>query len=208
MRKGLFITLEGTEGAGKSTLVPVLKDYLSARGRQVLTVREPGGTGIAENIRTILKTVNHDESLTPAAELLLMYAARSQLVERVIRPALSEGVDVISDRHDLSTLAYQGGGRGLPLDEIKAVRQVALGSFKPDVTLLLDIDPVAGMRRARSRGALDRFEQEQTDFFTRVRNTYLACAAADPSIHVIDAARDLEAVADCAKQILDGFIHA
>ena len=172
--RGLFITLEGTEGAGKSSMIPVVKRVLEESGRQVVCVREPGGTPIAEKIREILKTPA-DEKLNDKAELLLMYAARAQLVETVIRPTLAKGVDVISDRHDLSTIAYQGGGRKIPLSLIDKARQVALGDFHPDLTILMDIDPYVGMQRAKGRGALDRFEQEQMAFFERVRNTYLDC---------------------------------
>ncbi len=206
--RGLFITLEGTEGAGKSTMIPVVKNVLEQSGRKVLCVREPGGTPIAEEIRKILKTPG-EEHLTDRAELLLMYAARAQLVETVIKPALAKGVDVISDRHDLSTIAYQGGGRRIPLSLIEKARHVALGDFRPDCTILLDIDPHVGMQRARSRGSLDRFEQEQLSFFEAVRNTYLECARVDATISVINAALDLKTVTYQVEAVVKGALsHA
>ena len=206
--RGLFITLEGTEGAGKSSMIPVVKRVLEESGRQVVCVREPGGTPIAEKIREILKTPA-DEKLNDKAELLLMYAARAQLVETVIRPTLAKGVDVISDRHDLSTIAYQGGGRKIPLSLIDKARQVALGDFHPDLTILMDIDPYVGMQRAKGRGALDRFEQEQMAFFGRVRNTYLDCAKNDASIVVVNAALDLKTVTYQVESVVKGVLaHA
>lgn len=206
--RGLFITLEGTEGAGKSSMIPVVKRVLEESGRQVVCVREPGGTPIAEKIREILKTPA-DEKLNDKAELLLMYAARAQLVETVIRPTLAKGVDVISDRHDLSTIAYQGGGRKIPLSLIDKARQVALGDFHPDLTILMDIDPYVGMQRAKGRGALDRFEQEQMAFFERVRNTYLDCAKNDASIVVVNAALDLKTVTYQVESVVKGVLaHA
>lgn len=206
--RGLFITLEGTEGAGKSSMIPVVKRVLEESGRQVVCVREPGGTPIAEKIREILKTPA-DEKLNDKAELLLMYAARAQLVETVIRPTLAKGVDVISDRHDLSTIAYQGGGRKIPLSLIDKARQVALGDFHPDLTILMDIDPYVGMQRAKGRGALDRFEQEQMAFFERVRNTYLDCAKNDASIVVVNAALDLKTVTYQVESVIKGVLaHA
>ena len=206
--RGLFITLEGTEGAGKSSMIPVVKRVLEESGRQVVCVREPGGTPIAEKIREILKTPA-DEKLNDKAELLLMYAARAQIVETVIRPTLAKGVDVISDRHDLSTIAYQGGGRKIPLSLIDKARQVALGDFHPDLTILMDIDPYVGMQRAKGRGALDRFEQEQMAFFERVRNTYLDCAKNDASIVVVNAALDLKTVTYQVESVVKGVLaHA
>lgn len=200
--QGCFITLEGGEGAGKTTLVSFLKEYLESKGHEVVTVREPGGTALAEKIRAILVTPDK-EKLCDRAELLLMYAARAQLVESLIKPALKAGKIVISDRHDLSTLAYQGGGRGLPIEDIKALRKLAIGDFKPDLTLLMDIDPVLGLQRIKTRGALDRFEQEQLNFFTRVRETYLQCAREEQGIIVIDASQDLEAVQQAAAKAAD-----
>ena len=137
-------------------------------------------------------------------ELLLMYAARAQLVNTVIKPAIEQGVDVICDRHDLSTVAYQGGGRGMDLGEIKAISKVVLGDFKPNLTILLDIDPIKGMQRAKARGELDRFEQSKMDFFVRVRNTYLECAKQDPNIiKVVNGDDTLDNVSSHIRKLLD-----
>ncbi len=203
--KGLFITLEGSEGAGKSTQIALIRKYLEELGRKVVTVREPGGTPIAEDIRKLLKTPRTDESMCDTTELLLMYAARAQLVNTFILPKLNEGVDVICDRHDLSTVAYQGGGRGMNMEHINAVRKVVLGDFRPDLTILLDIEPTLGMRRVRSRGQLDRFEQSDMSFFERVRNTYLDYAKKhDDFVKVIDASLSLDEVSAQVKAVLDG----
>ena len=206
MAKGLFITLEGSEGAGKSTQIEVICSYLKNKGRKVICVREPGGTPIAEDIRALLKTPRNDDSMCDTTELLLMYAARAQLVNCFIKPKLSEGVDIICDRHDLSTIAYQGGGRGMNMDHINAVRNIVLGDFRPDLTFLLDIDPEEGMKRARRRGDLDRFEQSKMDFFIRVRNTYIRCAQEDPEhIVLIDGAQPLDVVSANVISCLDKF---
>ncbi len=203
--RGFFITLEGGEGAGKSTQVKLIKDYLESHGRKVLCLREPGGTRVAEQIRAILKTPCPEDELCDKAELLLMYAARAQLVETVIKPALSVGTDVICDRHDLSTVAYQGGGRGLPMKDIEALRQVTLGAFRPDLTLLLDLPAEQGLSRARSRGpGSDRFERAELEFFERVREAYLTAAARCPSIiKKIDATLDPGAVFSQIKVFLE-----
>ena len=133
-----------------------------------------------------------------------MYAARAQLVNTVIKPAIEQGIDVICDRHDLSTVAYQGGGRGMDLSEIKAISKVVLGDFKPNLTILLDIDPIKGMQRAKARGELDRFEQSKMDFFVRVRNTYLECAKQDPNtIKVVNGDDSIDNVSSHIRQLLD-----
>ena len=182
-----FIVIEGLEGAGKSSAVRYVTDYLRAHGiERIECTREPGGTPLAERMRAIVKEV-HDERLTVAAELLLMYASRVQLVETRIKPALADGVWVVGDRHDLSSQAYQGGGRGIDANLIGAIKRAVLGDFKPDLTLYLDIDPAIGLQRARHRGELDRIELEQIGFFERTRQRYLELAAADDSIQVIDA---------------------
>ena len=203
---GLFITFEGTEGAGKSTLIKEIEIWLREKEIDFVSVREPGGTVLAEKMRAILKTPCPEEKLCDKSELLLMYAARAQLVETLIKPALARGQCVICDRHDLSTVAYQGGGRGLPMDEIDCVRKVALGDFRPHLTLLLDIDPKVGMQRARSRGALDRFELEQLSFFERVRNAYLEAAKRLPYIKVIDASKTVEEVKAEAMSALEALL--
>lgn len=189
-----FIVIEGLEGAGKSSAVRYVTDYLHARGvARIECTREPGGTPLAERMRAIVKEV-HDERLTIEAELLLMYASRVQLVETRIKPALADGVWVVGDRHDLSSQAYQGGGRGIDANLIGAIKRAVLGDFKPDLTLYLDIDPAIGLQRARHRGELDRIELEQLSFFERTRQRYLELAAADASVKVIDAGQAPEQV--------------
>ena len=204
MSKGVFITLEGTEGSGKSTQLKTVEQYLQQHNRRYIKVREPGGTPIAEEIRNLLKTPRNDDAMCDTTELLLMYAARAQLVNTVIKPAIEQGIDVICDRHDLSTVAYQGGGRGMDLSEIKAISKVVLGDFKPNLTILLDIDPIKGMQRANARGELDRFEQSKMDFFVRVRNTYLECAKQDPNtIKVVNGEDSIDNVSSHIRQLLD-----
>ena len=204
MSKGVFITLEGTEGSGKSTQLKTVEQYLQQHNRRYIKVREPGGTPIAEEIRNLLKTPRNDDAMCDTTELLLMYAARAQLVNTVIKPAIEQGIDVICDRHDLSTVAYQGGGRGMDLSEIKAISKVVLGDFKPNLTILLDIDPIKGMQRAKARGELDRFEQSKMDFFVRVRNTYLECAKQDPNTSkVVNGDDSIDNVSSHIRQLLD-----
>lgn len=193
--KGHFITLEGGEGAGKSTMADAIEAFVRDRVTdRVMRIREPGGTPIAEDIRKILKSGHGEERLCDMAELLLMYAARAQLVEGLVRPRLEEGYVIIGDRHDLSTVAYQGGGRGIPMDTLDTLRRLSLGSFRPDLTILMDIEPLKGMERARTRGELDRIEREGTDFFERVRKAYLEAAARDDTIRTVDAGRDVDEV--------------
>lgn len=204
MKKGLFITLEGTEGSGKSTQIAVIKAHMEAKGHKVVCLREPGGTPIAEEIRTLLKTPRKDDNMCDKTELLLMYAARAQLVETVIKPLLSAGTDVICDRHDLSSVAYQGGGRGMNMDDINAIRKVVLGNFRPDLTIIIDVDPKIGMQRARNRGELDRFELSQIDFFERVRNTYLEYAETHQDfVSVVDGHKEISAVSHDVIACLD-----
>lgn len=204
MKKGLFITLEGTEGSGKSTQIAVIKAHMEAKGHKVVCLREPGGTPIAEEIRTLLKTPRKDDNMCDKTELLLMYAARAQLVETVIKPLLSAGTDVICDRHDLSSVAYQGGGRGMNMDDINAIRKVVLGNFRPDLTIIIDVDPKIGIQRARNRGELDRFELSQIDFFERVRNTYLEYAKTHQDfVSVVDGHKEISAVSHDVIACLD-----
>ncbi|MCF5915244.1 dTMP kinase [Aeromonas veronii] len=201
-----FIVIEGLEGAGKSSAVRYVTEYLQRHGiNRIECTREPGGTPLAERMRAIVKEV-HDERLTIEAELLLMYASRVQLVETRIKPALADGVWVVGDRHDLSSQAYQGGGRGIDAQLIGAIKQAVLGNFKPDLTLYLDIDPALGLQRARHRGELDRIELEQLSFFERTRTRYLELAAKDNSIVVIDAAQTPEQVKAAIERALDHYL--
>ncbi|WP_134054573.1 dTMP kinase [Rheinheimera aquimaris] len=201
-RKGKFIVVEGLEGAGKSSAIATVKQYLQRAGHEVVCTREPGGTALAENLRTLVKQVQDDEVVAPQTELLLMYAARMQLLVNVIQPALIEGKWVLGDRHDMSSRAYQGGGRQLDEAFINQLRHAVLGDLTPDLTLYLDIDPAIGLERARARGELDRIEQEQLTFFQRTRQKYLQIAASEPNIEVIDASQSLEQVQDSILAVL------
>lgn len=206
MKKGMFIVIEGCEGAGKSTAVNTVHNFLVSQGvseSDIVHTREPGGTPIAEKIRTILKEINPTDKLCSESELLLMYAARLQLVNTVIKPALADGKFVIGDRHDLSSLAYQGAGRGLDIQMINSIRNAVLKDFRPDLTLVLDLPPEIGLSRAAKRGELDRFEQENIDFFNRIRSCFLREASKDPqNIKVVDAGIGLEAVTQSIIQVL------
>ena len=193
--KALFITIEGGEGAGKSTQIANAREWLHARGHDVLVTREPGGTTLGERIRELLLDVQH-EQLDARTELLLMFAARSQLLAERIRPALAAGRTVLCDRFTDATWAYQGGGRGLPADDIAALEQLVHGDLQPDLTLLLDLDPAQGRARLASRlEAADRIEREDAGFFERVREAYLARARQFPRrFAVVDADGDPDTV--------------
>ena len=204
---GKFIVIEGLEGAGKSTAVSYVLDWLRSHGvAQLETTREPGGTPLAEKMRSIVKEV-HDEPLTIQAELLLMYAARVQLVENRIKPALAKGAWVVGDRHDLSSQAYQGGGRGIDQTMLATLRNAVLGDFRPDLTLYLDVTPEVGLKRARARGELDRIEQESFDFFNRTRARYLELAAQDSAIRTIDATQSLDDVTHNIQQTVTQWVQ-
>lgn len=177
--RGLFITLEGPEGAGKTTNRAYLAEQLQAQGFDVVLTREPGGTPLAEQIREIL-LAPHTETMSVDTELLLMFAARAQHLAQVIKPALAAGKIVICDRFTDATYAYQGGGRGLDCSRIAMLEQFVQGDLRPDMTLLFDLPVEDGMARAVARGKLDRFEQEQHDFFAAVRQSYLQRADNDP----------------------------
>ena len=197
-----YIVIEGLEGAGKTTARNVVVETLEQLGiRDMVFTREPGGTQLAEKLRSLVLDIKSvgDEVITDKAEVLMFYAARVQLVETVIKPALANGTWVIGDRHDLSTQAYQGGGRGIDQHMLATLRDAVLGDFRPDLTLYLDVTPEVGLKRARARGELDRIEQESFDFFNRTRARYLELAAQDKSIHTIDATQPLEAVMDAIR---------
>ena len=192
--RGLFITLEGPEGAGKTTNRAYLAEKLEAQGFQVTLTREPGGTALAEQIRDIL-LAPHDEIMSVDTELLLMFAARAQHLAQVIMPALAAGKIVICDRFTDATYAYQGGGRGLDCSRIAMLEQFVQGDLRPDITLLFDLPVADGMARAVARGKLDRFEQEQQDFFEAVRQSYLQRAQDDPErFRIVNAQQALEDV--------------
>ena len=206
MKSAKFVVIEGLEGAGKSTAVSTVLSWLQANGADVVQTREPGGTPLAEQIRTMVKAVQ-DEKIAPETELLLMYAARSQLLANVIRPALARGQWVLADRHDLSSRAYQGGGRQIASEIIDQIRAVVVKDTRPDLTLYLDIDPEIGLKRALARGELDRIEQEKLDFFKRTRQKYLEIAATDSSIVVIDASKPLEQVQQALTDTLSAWFN-
>lgn len=192
--RGLFITLEGPEGAGKTTNRAYLAEQLQAQGFRVTLTREPGGTALAEQIREIL-LAPHDEPMAVDTELLLMFAARAQHLAQVIVPALAEGHIVICDRFTDATYAYQGGGRGLDCSRIAVLEQFVQGDLRPDLTLLFDLPVAAGLARAAARGQLDRFEQEQQNFFEAVRQAYLQRAKNDPErFRLVDAQLSLPEV--------------
>ncbi|HCV75553.1 dTMP kinase [Pseudomonas oryzihabitans] len=191
---GLFITLEGPEGAGKSTNRDYLAELLGSGGREVVLTREPGGTPLAERIREIL-LAPAAEPMAVDTELLLMFAARAQHLAQVVRPALARGALVLCDRFVDATYAYQGGGRGVPVERIATLEAFVLGDLQPDLTLVFDLPVEIGLARAARRGALDRFEQEQRAFFEAVRQTYLDRAQAVPTRYrLIDASRSLAEV--------------
>lgn len=203
MNNSKFIVIEGLEGAGKTSAIQTVIDTLKEQGITNLAfTREPGGTPLAEKLRELIKQGIDGEKVTDKAELLMLYAARVQLVENVIKPALAEGKWVIGDRHDLSSQAYQGGGRGLDKDLMLSLRNTVLGDFRPDLTLYLDLEPAIGLARARARGELDRIEKESMDFFYRTRERYQALAKGDDSIITIDASQAIEKVQADIRQTL------
>lgn len=191
---GKFIVIEGLEGAGKSTAHQCVVDVLKELGiDDVVFTREPGGTPLAEKLRYLIKH-EMEEPVTDKAELLMLYAARIQLVENVIKPALAQGKWVVGDRHDMSSQAYQGGGRQLEQRLLQSLKETILGDFEPDLTLYLDIDPAVGLARARGRGELDRIEQQNLDFFHRTRARYLALVKDNPKAVIINAEQPVEQV--------------
>lgn len=189
--QGIFVSFEGGEGCGKSTQIALLAEALTAAGREVVVVREPGGTAAGEEIRHLLKHHPAGAALTPEAELLLFAASRAQLVREVIAPAIAAGKVVIADRFLDSTTVYQGDARGLPAGAVAAINRFAAGPHRPDVTFLLDLDPATGLARARTRNAdaADHIDQLPAEFHERVRAGYLRLAAAEPRIVVLDASQ-------------------
>ena len=205
-----YIVIEGLEGAGKTTARNVVVDTLKELGiEQMIFTREPGGTQLAEKLRSLVLDIKSvgDEVIDVKAEVLMFYAARVQLVETVIQPALAEGQWVIGDRHDLSTQAYQGGGRGIDQQMLATLRNAVLGDFRPNLTLYLDVTPEVGLKRARARGELDRIEQESLDFFNRTRARYLELAAQDDSIRTIDATQSLEEVTRAIRETITAWLQ-
>jgi len=192
--RGLFITIEGGEGVGKSTNIAFLEEHLRAQGVDLLVTREPGGSSLGEDIRQLLLEPR-DEPVSVSAEMLLVFAARAQHISERIEPALAGGQWVLCDRFTDATYAYQSGGRGVDATTVRCLENMVQGSLRPDYTLLLDAPVDTGMARARGRGELDRFEREEKAFFERVRATYLQLAQESSGrFRVIDASCSLEAV--------------
>ncbi len=205
-----YIVIEGLEGAGKTTARDVVVETLRELGvEDIAFTREPGGTQLAEKLRSLVLDIRAvgDEIITDKAEVLMFYAARVQLVETVIKPALARGCWVIGDRHDLSTQAYQGGGRGIDKTMLATLRDAVLGNFRPDLTLYLDVTPEVGLKRARARGELDRIEQESLDFFNRTRARYRELASQDARIRTIDATQSLDDVIASIRQTVTTWVQ-
>ncbi|MEE1891036.1 dTMP kinase [Pseudomonas carassii] len=204
---GLFITLEGPEGAGKSTNREYLAARLREQGVDVVMTREPGGTPLAERIRELLLAPS-EERMAVDTELLLMFAARAQHLAEVIRPALGRGAVVLCDRFTDATYAYQGGGRGLSVERIAILEAFVQGELRPDLTLVFDLPVEVGLARAAARGRLDRFEQEGQDFFEAVRQAYLQRAGQQPQRYrLLDAAQPLSAVQQAIDALVPGILE-
>ena len=203
MSRGKFISIEGVEGAGKSTNIDAIKQYLVGKEIDFVVTREPGGTVLAEKIRRLLLHVS-DDAPAELTELLLIFAARAQHIEKVIQPALENGRSVICDRFTDATYAYQGGGRGLKTSVIAELESMVQGELRPDLTIILDLDPEAGLVRAKERGELDRFETEKDEFFEKVRSAYLDIAISNPDrCFVINAGQSIEQVRADIINLLD-----
>ncbi|KTD55763.1 thymidylate kinase [Legionella santicrucis] len=205
--KGKLIVIEGLEGAGKSTAVNTVIDLLAERQIKTITTREPGGTAIGEILRNLIKNPEYHDVLDDRSELLLLYTARIQLLRQVIEPALQNGIWVIADRFELSTMAYQGGGRGLDQEMISHLSSFSLQGLKPDLTVYLDISPEEGMQRVKSRGELDRIEQQSIEFFHRVHDSYLQHIKMNPYIVSIDATLPLKKVQMAIQKAINEFIE-
>jgi len=204
---GQFITVEGSEGGGKSTNIAFIKTLLEAHGIQVVHTREPGGTELGEAIRTLLLGHKHD-GMADDTELMLIFAARNEHLENIIKPALSEGQWVLCDRFTDATYAYQGGGRGIDMDRIGTLEDWVQQGLQPDLTLLLDMPVAEGLARARGRGQdFDRFEQQQLDFFERVRQCYLERARTYDRFRLIDSSPPLEQVQHQIRTVINSYLE-
>ncbi len=208
MAAGRFITVEGMEGAGKSTQLPFIRQVLADAGLEVVTTREPGGTELGESLRALLLAPRGDP-MAIDTELLLMFAARSEHIAQVIRPALARGQWVLCDRFTDATYAYQGGGRRVPASRIAILEEWVQGGLRPDLTIILDVTVSTGMERIRSRGEHDRFEREELAFFERIRNSYLERARQAPQRYrIVDASGDIEEVRDTVGTLLKDYLQA
>ena len=203
MTKGKFITIDGVEGAGKSTQIDLICSYLNQKGIEVVRTREPGGTAVGEKIRSVLLDVENQETHSDT-ELLLMFSSRNELIQNKIIPALNEGFWVVSDRFTDASFAYQGGGRMLNLNRIDKLADWVLGDFKPDLTLLLDVSVEVGMERIESRATKDRIELEERAFFERVRSVFVSRSEAYPDrIKLIDANDSVEGIQSKIRAYID-----
>ena len=203
MSKGRFITIDGVEGAGKSTQIDLICSYLQRKGIDVVRTREPGGTDVGEKIRSVLLDVDNQE-MHSDTELLLMFSSRNELIQNKIIPALNNGSWVVSDRFTDASFAYQGGGRMLNLDRISKLEEWVLGDFKPDLTLLLDINVELGMTRIEARAAKDRIELEERAFFERVRSVFISRSEAFPErIKLIDASGTIDDIHEKIRLLVD-----
>ncbi|MEI6084820.1 MAG: dTMP kinase [Verrucomicrobiota bacterium] len=202
---GIFITFEGGEGSGKSTHIERVVSRLRETGRTVLVVREPGGCDVGEQIRHVLQYSKKSAAMVPETELLLFCASRAQLVREIIQPALGEGQVVIADRFGDSTTVYQGVGRKIPVEQVTAINRFAIGGCRPNLTLVIDLDPRIGLERARGRDLFDRMENQTLDFYDRVRQGYLEVARQEPArVKVVDGNQDIDVI---QQQIWDLIQH-
>ena len=204
--RGHFIVVEGLEGAGKSTALQTIKRFLARQVDELISTREPGGTRVGEVARQLIKELLPAEPLDARSELLLLYASRVQLLEQVIRPALARGCWVVGDRFELSTWAYQGGGRKLSLEMIAQLSSFCLHGFSPDLIIFLDISPQEGLKRALKRGKADRIEQEALAFFTDVYNSYHEHIKSMKNVVVIDASKPLGVVQNLIQATLENYL--
>jgi len=206
--RGKFITIEGTEGVGKTTNIAFIRQWLEDQNITYVSTREPGGTPFAESIRELL-LVNRDEVVDENSELLLMFAARAQHIAKIIEPALARGEWVLCDRFTDATYAYQGGGRGIDTTKIAQLENLVQGDLRPDLTLILDIPVEEGLARASARSEPDRFEREQVEFFENVRSMYLSRAAEAPHRYrIVDASQALTKVTASVAEALDSFLSS
>jgi len=205
---GKFITIEGIEGAGKTTCIQVVTEVTERQGISAIHTREPGGTDLGEDLRNLLLGHKHT-GMSDDAELLMMFAARAQHIAQKIKTALDDGKWVLCDRFTDATYAYQGYGRGIPLEKIASLENWVQGALRPDLTLLMDLPVEVGMERAGKRSAPDRFESEAWDFFERIRKGYLSIAAEQPSrVKVIDASQDLANVQAQIRAAMEAFVNS
>ena len=203
---GKFITVEGIEGAGKTTQLAFIRDYLETAGKRVLLTREPGGAALSEEIRALLLK-QRQEGMSADTELLLLFAARAEHLHQVIRPALESGIWVLCDRFTEASYAYQGGGRGVAGERIAVLENWVQGNLRPDLTLLFDLPAEQGLARVGRRGLLDRFEREELNFFQRVRKAYLEQAARHPDRYrIVDASRSIAAVRTEVEAIVQALL--